>query len=88
MQDKCVGLCGNLAPLGPVVLTRKKFKRGMMLKTATAYILNSIPVVPKYFRTLHQYNNTEIMLDNENQMHRDVKAMLHEQLFLQLATQR
>ena len=71
MHDKCMGLWGNLALLGPVVLRRKKFKRGMMLKTATAYILNCIPVAPN-FRTLHQYNKTEMMLDNENQMHRAV----------------
>ena len=25
-----------------------------------------------YFRTVHQYNKTETILDNENQMHRDV----------------
>ena len=72
MNDNCVGLCGNLALLGPVVLRRKKLKRGMMLKTAIAYILNCIPVVPNYLRTLHQYNKTEMMLDTENQMHRDV----------------
>ena len=34
-------------------------------KTATAYILNCIPVVPNYFRSSHQYNKTEIMMDND-----------------------
>ena len=72
MYDKCIGLYGNLALLGQVVMTRKKFKMGMMLKTATACILNCIPVVPNYFRTLRQYNKTEIILDNENQMQKDV----------------
>ena len=40
-----------------------------------------IPVVPNYFRTLHQYNKTEIMLDNENQMHRDVTIYFFFMLF-------
>ena len=69
MHDKCMGLCGNLCLNRPVVLTRKKFKRGMMSKTATAYILNCIVLFPNNFRTLHQNNKTEIMLNNENQLH-------------------
>ena len=64
-----------------VVMTQKKFKMGMMLKTATACILNCIPGVPNYFRTLHQYNKAEVMLDNENQMHRDVTTYFFFMLF-------
>ena len=46
--------------------------------TATVYSLNCMTVVPNYswnIFALHidQNNKTEIMLDNENQMHRDAK---------------
>ena len=43
MHVKCMGLSGNLALLGPVAMMRKKFKIDMMMKTATACILNLIP---------------------------------------------
>ena len=36
---------------------------------------------PHYFWTLHQYNKTEITLDNENQMHRDVTIYFFFMLF-------
>ena len=39
----------------------------------------------KYFRALHQYNETEIMLDNENQMHRHEKNILNLLLFYAFA---
>ena len=57
--------------------TEATLKRSTMSKTATAYSLNLHAGGPqlfmKYFRTLHHNNKTQIMLDNENQMHRDVK---------------